>query len=492
MGNRSNRLNALSFATLLAFGACAFAPAYAGGKANLSSLDDGSRAFGRFVVTYRPGTAPRTDAAALARSLDKAATVLGQAELGRLRRTASGADVVVSSRALNYAEAAALMRKLAADPNVLSVDNDVRMVPLMTPNDTRFGEQFGYGSGAGGIRATSAWDATQGAGAVVAVIDTGITAHSDLNANIVGGYDFISLLTGTDAQRYGANLVAVDGDGRDANPADTGDWNDNFNAYIDFGCPIYGNSTWHGTHVTGTVAAATNNGKGVAGTAPSAKVVPVRVLGRCGGFASDIADAITWASGGAVSGVPANPNVADVINLSLGSAAPVACPQAYKDAIAGAVARGTVVVAAAGNSNADVDTAKDAKGAVVGYNLANCGNLIVVGATDSRGARSGFSNFGASVDVAAPGSGIVSTINTGSRTPAGEGYKAYDGTSMAAPHVAGVAALVQSVAKTPLTQAQMRTLLKNTARAFPVSPGAKPIGAGIVDANAAVNAAKAL
>lgn len=491
MGTRSSRVNALSLATVLALGACAFAPAYAG-KAHLDSLNDGSRAFGRFVVKYRPGTAPRKDAAALNRSLANAASVLGQAELGRLRRTASGADVVTSSRALSYAEAATLMRKLAADPNVETVENDVRMVPTLTPNDSRFSEQYGYGSGLGGIRAGSAWNSTTGAGVVVAVIDTGITAHSDLNANIIGGYDFISQLSGDDAKRYGANLVAVDGDGRDANPADPGDWSDNMNAYLDFGCPIYGSSSWHGTHVAGTVAAVTNNGKGVAGTAPSAKVVPVRVLGRCGGFGSDIADAITWASGGSVSGVPANPNVADIINLSLGSKGPVACPQVYKDAIAGAVARGTVVVAAAGNSNADVDKAKNANGVAVGYTMANCGNLITVGSTDSKGARSGFSNFGASVDVAAPGSAVLSTINTGSRGPAAEGYTAYDGTSMASPHVAGVAALVQSVAKTPLTQAQMRTLLKNTARAFPVSPGDKPIGVGIVDANAAVNAAKAL
>ncbi|ALN56775.1 peptidase, families S8 and S53 [Lysobacter enzymogenes] len=486
MGNRHPRSNALSLATALVLGACAFAPAYAGGKANLASLEDGSRSFGRFVVTYRSGTAPRRDAAALERSLGNAASALGLNTLQRLRRTATGSDVVVSPRPLSRAEATALLHTIAADPNVESVENDMRMVPYWTPNDSRFREQFGFGSGAGGIRATTAWDVARGAGTVVAVIDTGIASHSDLNGNLVGGYDFISALSGAEAQQFGAFFIAADGNARDANPADPGDWNDNPNA-----CRT-GNSSWHGTHVAGTVAAVTNNAKGVAGTAPAAKVVPVRVLGRCGGFSSDIADAITWASGGAVPGVPANPNPADVINMSLGGSAPGACPQSYKNAIVGAAQRGSIVVVAAGNDDANASTAVNSDGQPVGYTMTNCGTVISVGATTSSGGRSSFSNFGPGVDIAAPGSGILSTVNNGLRGPTTEAYKAYDGTSMATPHVAGVAALVQSVARTPLTQEQMRTLLKNTARPFPVSPGAKPIGAGIVNADAAVKAAKAL
>ncbi len=485
MGNRFKGFNALSIATALALGAAAFAPVHAAGKYSLASLDDGSRSFGRFVVTYRSGTAPRRDAGALDRSLAKAAAANGLDSLQRLRRTAAGSDVVVSSRALSRAEAAALMARIAADPDVEYVENDMRMVAYLTPNDTRFSEQFGFGNGAGGIRATSAWDRTLGAGAVVAVIDTGITSHSDLNANVQGGYDFISALTGTDAQQLGAFFISADGNGRDANPADPGDWNDNANV-----CRT-SNSSWHGTHVAGTVAAVTNNARGVAGTAPAAKIVPVRVLGRCGGLSSDIADAITWASGGSVPGVPSNPNPADVINLSLGGANPGACPQVYRTALQGAVARGSIVVVAAGNSNADVSTARDASGNAVGYTMTNCGTVISVGSVTSTGARSSFSNFGTAVDIAAPGSGILSTVNNGTRGPTTEGYAAYNGTSMASPHVAGVAALVQSVARTPLTQEQMRTLLKDTSRAFPVSSAGRPIGRGIVDANAAVNAAQA-
>src|SRR5690606_31257016 len=145
---------------------------------------------------------------------------------------------------------------------------------------------------------------THGNGVVVAVLDTGITRHGDLDANVLPGYDFIS-----DAGK------ANDGDGRDNDPSDPGDWV-TLNQ-----CPGGNraeNSSWHGTHVAGTIAAVTNNAKGVAGTAFGARILPVRVLGTCGGYDSDIADAIVWAAGGSVSGVPTNANPAEVINLSLG------------------------------------------------------------------------------------------------------------------------------------------------------------------------------
>ncbi|KAG0750931.1 hypothetical protein G6F24_014800 [Rhizopus arrhizus] len=167
--------------------------------------------------------------------------------------------------------------------------------------------------------------------------------------------------------------MARDGGGRDSNPNDEGDW---------YGANECGpgipasNSSWHGTHVAGTVAAVTNNSTGVAGTAFNAKVVPVRVLGKCGGYTSDIADAIVWASGGTVSGVPANANPAEVINLSLGGGG--SCSATYQNAINGAVGRGTTVVVAAGNSNTNVSSSVPA----------NCANVIAVAATTSAGAPS--------------------------------------------------------------------------------------------------------
>jgi serine protease len=266
--------------------------------------------------------------------------------------------------------------------------------------------------------------------------------------------------------------VSNDGNGRDSDASDPGDW---VSANQCGGTHAAQGSSWHGTHVAGTVAAVTNNAKGVAGTAFGAKVVPVRVLGTCGGYDSDIADAMIWASGGTVSGVPANANPAEVINLSLGGSG--ACGTTTQNAINSAVSRGTTLVIAAGNDNVNVSNASPA----------NCANVVAVGSTTSTGARSSFSNYGAGVDIAAPGSSILSTLNSGSTSPGTESYASYSGTSMATPHVAGVVALMQARATTPKTPSEIESLLKSTARAFPVTPS-QPIGAGIVNAKAAVDA----
>jgi len=335
--------------------------------------------------------------------------------------------------------------------------------PIGAANDSYYSQQWGYFNATAGIRADQAWDLGNGAGVVVAVLDTGITSHSDLNANVIAGYDFIKDVT-----------MANDGNGRDADAHDPGDWAPA--GACDAGSPAE-NSSWHGTHVAGTIAAVTNNAKGVAGTAGGAKIMPLRVLGRCGGYTSDISDAIIWASGGSVSGLPVNPNPAEVISLSLGGTG--ACTATEQAAINSAVNRGTTVVVAAGNENANVSTSSPA----------NCQNVIAVGAITSTGQRASFSNYGAGVDVAAPGYNILSTINKGTQGPGAEGYASYSGTSMATPHVSGVVALMQSYATTPKTPAQIEALLKSSARAFPVAV-TKPIGAGIVDARAAMVAAR--
>ena len=199
-----------------------------------------------------------------------------------------------------------------------------------------------------------------------------------LLANWLPGYDFIH-----------DTFVSRDGDGRDPDPLDEGDWN-----------PVIGDcypgspasySSWHGTHVGGTIAAVSDNGIGVAGVAFGASIQPVRVLGRCGGWLSDIADGIVWASGGTVTGVPANPTPARVINMSLGGYG--TCGATYQAAIDAAVANGAVVVVAAGNSGIDVASSRPA----------NCDSVITVAASDRGGSLAWYSNYGSLVEVTAPG-----------------------------------------------------------------------------------------
>ncbi|MGR4879531.1 S8 family peptidase [Streptomyces sp. LARHCF249] len=394
------------------------------------------------------------------------------------RRLGTGAALVSLGSATAPADAAKLMAQFRADPDVAYVEADTRAYPMATPNDTEYAKQWDLFEPTAGMNVPAAWDKTTGSGVTVAVIDTGYVAHSDLAANMVAGYDFISNAT-----------YARDGGGRDGNAADEGDWN-----ATDGECGVgsrAGNSSWHGTHVAGTIAAATNNSKGIAGIAYSAKIQPVRVLGKCGGTTSDIADAITWASGGSVAGVPANATPAKVINMSLGGSG--ACTATYQNAINAAVARGTTVVVAAGNSNADA----------AGFSPASCNNVINVAASNRTGDRSFYSNYGASIDVAAPGgetrrgtdtpgtittpeNGILSTLNAGTTTPGAENYKPYQGTSMAAPHVAGLAALVVA-AKPSLTPAQVESAIKNNTRPLAgVCSGG--CGTGLADAAATVNA----
>ena len=459
--SKSNKLHqhALAAAVTVALSVGFAGAAAAAGRVDTAGLHSADQtSFDRFIVKYRAGTS----AAAMQNNLAGAAKRSAKAvSMGRVRTLSVGGEVVLTNRALDRVEAESLMRQIAVDPNVEYVEVDRLMKPLMTPNDTHYNAYlWGMQSGIPGIRADQAWDITNGNGVVVAVLDTGYTDHSDLLGNILPGYDFIS-----------STRVSVDGNGRDADAHDPGD------AYRNQ------NSSWHGTHTSGTVAAVGNNNKGVIGVAYGAKVVPVRVLGAGGGYTSDIVDGMTWASGGTVSGVPANANPAEVINMSLGGSG--TCSSTYQNAINAAVARGTTVVVAAGNDNADAS----------GFTPASCNNVITVAATNKSGTRASYSNYGAKIDVAAPGGDspdcttlIVSTGNDGTDGPTTENYLCMAGTSMATPHVAGTVALMQAVRTTPLTPAQVESILKSTLRAFPGSND-KPIGAGIIDAHAAVSAA---
>lgn len=418
----------------------------------------------RYIVKYRDSSDARASQARLDKALQRvsAASTVG---LRHLRRLAMGADLIQASKGLDAVAAEQLMRSLAADPAVEYVQVDQRKFPLWTPNDTYYdGYQWSAKHALGGIFADWAWSFSRGTGVVVAVLDTGLVSHPDLNAKRVPGYDFITDL-GT----------AADGNGRDNNPADPGDGV--AAGTCGTGEPAQ-DSSWHGTHVAGTIGAQTNNGAGVAGMAPNAKILPVRVLGKCGGWTSDITDAVIWASGGTVAGVPANANPAEVINMSLGGAG--SCSPADQAAINSAVSRGSVVVIAAGNDNGPVSSP------------GNCNNAITVAATHIDGGRASYSNYGPQVDVAAPGGGarsgiwdefIISTHNDGTLHPGSANYGGLVGTSMAAPHVAAVVALMQSI--TANSPARVEQLLKNSARPLTQSCSGG-CGAGIVNAEAAV------
>jgi serine protease len=454
-------------------------------EVTLASANQATEANTQFILTYKQtGNATGdmlSDVATqnfsdeqinVQQHVEETLSVLAGSELDYVRASAvNGRHIVRAERRLSEKEKADMIKALKNDASVGEVEEDRLLQIAATPNDTQYANQWHYYENTGGLRAPAAWDQADGTGVVVAVLDTGFRPHVDLNANILPGYDMI-----TDT------FIGNDGNGRDSDARDPGDW-------VAVGACGGGqptraqNSSWHGTHVAGTIAAVTNNNSGVAGVAYRAKVVPVRVLGKCGGYTSDIADGIIWASGGTVAGVPANANPAKVINMSLGGAG--ACDSTTQAAINSARSRGTVVVIAAGNDN---DNANN-------YNPGNCAGVVNVASTNRNGGRASYSNFGTSIDVAAPGgsmssandsNGVLSTYNTGTTTPGSDSYGYSQGTSMAAPHVAGVAALILQK-KPTATPDEVESLLKTTTRTFPAT--CTNCGTGIVDAAAAVTKA---
>ena len=356
-----------------------------------------------------------------------------------------------------------------------------------------------YLDGTYGVNASKAWKITQGAPTiVVAVLDTGITEHPDLEANVVTGYDMI-----TDSTN------ARDGNGRDANPADPGD-------YESASIP----SSWHGTHVSGIIAAESND-IGITGIAPRVKISPVRVLGAKGGSESDIAAGINWALGVKLTGIIQNPNPAKVINLSIGSSTFSTC-YSYSPtqlAIDESKKRNVTIVTSAGNDN------QLATNSYPG----NCYGNITIGATGFTGDRSYYSNYSGysssqglyiGVDISAPGGddrvgynkpagGLIwSTTNDGKTGPGRATYGAEQGTSMASPIAAGVVALMYSIRPT-LTYTQVWEILSNTTKSFSPSSDCQyqiiettmndgstvitgECGIGIIDADAAVRAVQEL
>jgi serine protease len=310
-----------------------------------------------------------------------------------------------------------------------------------------------------------AWALTSGDRATVcAVIDDGVNPHPDYGNRLLDGYDLIS-----------DPAIAGDGDARDGRPQQVP------GSYA-------GQSVWHGMHVAGTMAAASDNNRGVTGMDWQCRILPVRVLGveqpdGGAGTTIDVIAGIYWAAGLDVPGVPHNPHRAAVINLSLGGGDLI---EAEQEAIDAATATGAVIVVAAGNSDEDAGLTS-----MAGYN-----NVIAVGAVDYNGNRAPYSNYGSVIDVMAPGGnieadangdgnpdGILSTyLNQSGNEPT---YEFLQGTSMAAPHVAGLVALMKAL-DPELTPAHVEEILKSTAD--PSAQCRAGCGAGLINPVGALRA----
>jgi serine protease len=405
---------------------------------------------------------------------------------------------------------AATLARLQSDPDVEYAVADERRYPHAVPTDPLFtGQWYLQSSQPAAIDAAAAWDTTTGrSDLIIADVDTGIRYdHPDLKSTtlnrLLPGYDFVS-----------DPAIANDGDGRDADASDPGDWVTSADlqnsTFAD--CDV-SDSSWHGTRVVGMLGAITNNATGIAGITWQGRILPVRALGKCGGLDSDIMDGMRWAAGLHVTGVPDNPYPAQIINLSLGGSG--ACTQAQQAVVNEINAKGVLMVVSAGNEGGPVDSP------------ASCTGVAGVAGLRNVGTKVGFSSLGPQVALSAPGGNcgtagnglclfsLDTTTNNGTTAPTTSDYTNQTnsnlGTSFSAPQVAAIAGLMVSV-NGNLQPAQLIARLKEGSKPFPVSSdqsvptchvptGASDVqnaecncttqtcGAGMANAPAAVNAA---
>ncbi len=457
----------LSWFTCVLIAALAQVPGLATGTPATPPPGAAAMAPQRFIVKLRAtSTSSGQEAVPERISALAARNGLNPAEV---RHIVSGMHLLQVQPASGDEQPAQTLARLRADPEVEYAEVDERRHAHAAPNDPLFVNQwYLQSSQPSATDAISAWNTTTGSpGLVIADLDTGVRFdHPDLrnaNANrLLPGYNMISNPT-----------VANNTTGRGADASDPGDWV----SASDLKNPVFANckaanSSWHGTRVAGILAAITNNQAGVAGMSWEGWVEPVRVLGKCGGYDSDIIAGMAWAAGNHVDGVPDNLYPARVINMSLGSAGN--CPQSYQAIVTQLAAQGVLVVVSAGNEGGPVDAP------------ANCNGVAGIAGLRQAGTKVGYSSLGPQIALSAPagncvntGAGqpclfsIETTTNTGTTVPATNTYtdelNFNVGTSFSAPIVSGIAGLMLAV-NGNLTSGQLIARLQGGATTpFPVS-----------------------
>jgi serine protease len=416
------------------------------------------------IVKWR---SPKPASATASSRVEKLRTTSGL-QLRHKGRITADTDVLKLEHALEDGELAAVLAQLSTNPEVeYAVANQRRQAHAL-PNDPLFTQQWYLQSvEASATRAEQAWDITVGSNTtVVAVLDTGVRfEHPDLGleasgGKLLAGYDFI-----------GDPIIANDGDGADSDASDPGDWVSTADRQL----PSFTNcdaqdSSWHGTRVSSLIGALTNEAQGMAGKGWSTVLLPVRVLGKCGGFDSDIIMAMRWAAGLSVPGVPANSRPAKIINMSLGSAG--ACSAAYQSSINEILSRGVLIVVSAGNEGGPIEAP------------ANCSGVLAVTGLRHAGTKVGYSNLGPQATIGAPAGNcvnaagqpclfsILAATNSGTTAPLGSTWtdqiKYNTGTSFSAPLVAGAAALMHAI-NAQLRPANYITLIRESALPFATS-----------------------
>lgn len=402
----------------------------------------------RFVVTFAED-APTQEREKAIDELESAQKLANTSIVKESLASDSRSTVFEADSMLSPEQQQEVVDKLKQNPLVKSVEPDRIVHALASTGEPFYSRQWALGSSY--LNVAPAWQKYNGAGQTIGIVDTGYSVHPDFDNQHMYGYDFIT-----------SPEIAQDNDGRDPSPFDQGSQNAMVN--------------WHGTFVAG-IAAARANGVGTTGVAPAAGVTHARALGLGGdGYVSDIAEALVWASGGHVDGVPANQHPATVVNMSLSYPAET-CSTTMQSAINSALSRNVPVVVAAGNMSANANY----------HEPANCYRAIVVGAATSSFTLASYSNYGDMLDVVAPGGQvggqIFGPLNSGFYRPDQPTYGNMSGTSMAAPYVSGTIALMKQ-AYPGIGVEQIRNILHST--------GSNIAGYPSVNTAAAVQAAERL